>query len=34
MDEIGSFVKNGLVSKGLFFDVFWNTTVRCYLIIL
>jgi hypothetical protein len=34
MDEIGSFVKNGIVSKGLFFDVFWNTTVRCYLIIL
>jgi hypothetical protein len=30
MDEIGSFVKNGLVSKGLFFDVFWNTTVRCW----
>jgi hypothetical protein len=30
MDEIGSFVRNGLVSKGLFFDVFWNITVRCW----
>lgn len=29
MDEIGSFVKNGFVSKGPFFDVFWNTTIRC-----
>ena len=30
MDEIGSLVRNGLVSKGLFFDVFWNITVRCW----
>lgn len=30
MDEIGSLVRNGLVSKGLFFDVFWNTTIRCW----
>ena len=30
MDEIGSFVRNGLVSKDLFFDVFWNTTIRCW----
>jgi hypothetical protein len=30
MDEIGSLVRNGLVSKGLFFDVFWNITARCW----
>jgi hypothetical protein len=30
MDEIGSLVRNGLVSEGLFFDVFWNTTIRCW----
>jgi len=30
MDEIGSLVRNGLVSKGLFLDVFWNITVRCW----
>jgi hypothetical protein len=30
MDEIGSLVRNGLVSKGLFFDVYWNITVRCW----
>lgn len=30
MDEIGSLVRNGLVSKDLFFDVFWNTTIRCW----
>lgn len=30
MDEIGSLVRNGLVSKDLFLDVFWNTTIRCW----
>jgi hypothetical protein len=30
MDEIGSLVRNGLVSKGLFLDVYWNITVRCW----
>jgi hypothetical protein len=30
MDEIGSLVRSGLVSKGLFFDVFWNITIRCW----
>jgi hypothetical protein len=30
MDEIGSLVRNGLVSKDLFFDVFWNTTITCW----
>jgi hypothetical protein len=29
MDEIGSFIKNGLVSKA-YSLMFWNTTVRCW----
>jgi hypothetical protein len=30
MDEIGALIRNGLVSKDPFFDVFWNTTIRCW----
>ena len=29
-DEVGSLVRNGLISKNAFFDVFWNTTIRCW----
>jgi len=29
-DEVGSLIRNGLISKNTFFDVFWNTIIRCW----